>query len=477
MSENPDDLKVLTPGHFLIGSALTAPVEKEVLSVRENRLNQWEMCTRLRQRFWQRWSVDYMAQLQPRSKWNEKQKNLKIGDMVLIKDEITSPLHWPLARVERTYPGRNGLVRVVDVKTSNRIYKRPIGKLSKLPIGSEEIGDNNGNQEEKHKSFIHSSVNYTMICFIVLFGLIGMAVGSDLKNYVHNKFESSPGILFEKQGIVQIKKGTWKIITALDLDEYFMYEYYDALQSGVDELRIICKQREKSVRENSCAVVLGEIEQQFDKIKIYNSLIYIESKRKRREILTVAVASFAAGVVGAEVYDWLFGSSNDDVKRLEMLYNEQISVLEKTETTIRRMQASMMENMGNVINQTVMIHQQVQKMARATEIMDRGHWATSHLLLIMDDFQQVQQTILQVFTASQDKGITPKWLKPDVLRQQLWVIKQNLPGDSRLIGEDVIEQSRRVYQLSTVDIETFQNKFIVTVNIPLVHGDEFEYYK
>ena len=40
------------------------------------------------------------------------------------------PTKWALARVEEVHTGRDGLVRVVNVRTNNGIYKRPITKIA-----------------------------------------------------------------------------------------------------------------------------------------------------------------------------------------------------------------------------------------------------------------------------------------------------------------------------------------------------------
>ena len=47
------------------------------------------------------------------------------------------PTQWPLARVVKVHPGRDGLVRVVTVKTNNGIYTRPVNKtVALLPCES-----------------------------------------------------------------------------------------------------------------------------------------------------------------------------------------------------------------------------------------------------------------------------------------------------------------------------------------------------
>ncbi|XP_031639984.1 uncharacterized protein LOC116351968 [Contarinia nasturtii] len=118
MTENPEDLDVLTPGHFLIGSSLTAPIEPNLLQARENRLTRWDLCMRMKQEFWTKWSNDYISKLQTRSKWKNPQKNLMVGDMVLMMEENTPPLHWPLGRVSKIYPGNDNLMTETEEEFS-----------------------------------------------------------------------------------------------------------------------------------------------------------------------------------------------------------------------------------------------------------------------------------------------------------------------------------------------------------------------
>ena len=70
-----------------------------------------------------------MLSLQYRNKWTEEKHSLKVGDLVLIKNEITPPGIWPLGIVERLYPGKDGLTRAVDVRTATTTLNRPAVKL------------------------------------------------------------------------------------------------------------------------------------------------------------------------------------------------------------------------------------------------------------------------------------------------------------------------------------------------------------
>ena len=62
--------------------------------------------------------------------------SLKLGDIVRVKGEQTSTTRWPLAQLKEVIPGKEGLVRVVTLKTSKEVYARPVTKL--VPLLSEE---------------------------------------------------------------------------------------------------------------------------------------------------------------------------------------------------------------------------------------------------------------------------------------------------------------------------------------------------
>lgn len=79
--------------------------------------------------FWSRWSDEYLSTLNKYGKWHLPVKNITISDIVVVREDGTVPSFWPLAKVTQTYPGKDGLVRIVDVKTSKGIYKHPVTKV------------------------------------------------------------------------------------------------------------------------------------------------------------------------------------------------------------------------------------------------------------------------------------------------------------------------------------------------------------
>lgn len=137
LNGDPSDLTALTPGHFLIGTPLTAIPDRDISSIPENRLSSWTKCVQIKQHFWKRYMTEYLHSLQTKSKWTKKERNLTVGDLVLIIDNTSSPLHWPIAKVIQVFPGSDNLVRAALVQTKLGQFTRPIAKLCPLPSHDE----------------------------------------------------------------------------------------------------------------------------------------------------------------------------------------------------------------------------------------------------------------------------------------------------------------------------------------------------
>ena len=152
-----DGMTPLTPGHFLVGRALRAyPVDK--VQCEPGPARRWDHCTRVTQRFWSRWSHEYLQQLQRAVKWYRPSKNHEVGDIVLITENDTYQTQWITAKIVAVYPGRDGLVRTVDLqiehitrpekwsskedylkklKRRTTVSRRPVAKLTMLLAADE----------------------------------------------------------------------------------------------------------------------------------------------------------------------------------------------------------------------------------------------------------------------------------------------------------------------------------------------------
>ncbi|XP_043263948.1 uncharacterized protein LOC122404113 [Colletes gigas] len=135
LSSDPNDMSVLTPAHFLIGDSLMSIPEHHFQDIPANRLSLWQHIGKVKQHFWNRWYKEYFNELLLRSKWRKGDpEKIKIGTLVMMKEENVPPMHWSMGRIITTHPGKDKIVRVATVKTSRGTYKRCIKNLCPLPI-------------------------------------------------------------------------------------------------------------------------------------------------------------------------------------------------------------------------------------------------------------------------------------------------------------------------------------------------------
>lgn len=135
LTEDPDDMEPLTPGHFLIGTALNSLPEASVPDTRSTHVSRYKHLCLMFQQFWTKWSKNYLHSLQQRSKWQYSNVPEKLmGSLVLLHEENLPPMAWKLGRVIDVHPGSDNSVRVVTVKTNNGVVKRPVVKISVLPF-------------------------------------------------------------------------------------------------------------------------------------------------------------------------------------------------------------------------------------------------------------------------------------------------------------------------------------------------------
>ncbi|KAG8200798.1 hypothetical protein JTE90_006379 [Oedothorax gibbosus] len=130
ISEDVDDLKVLSPSMFLNEIEEFGVADFEEIDAK--RMNsRFAYRLRLRNDLRKRFRNEYLRQLREYYKVKGDQ-HVKEGDVVLIGDTNCKRLSWPLARISKLLPGRDGNVRLVQVKTSYGTLLRPIQRIYPL---------------------------------------------------------------------------------------------------------------------------------------------------------------------------------------------------------------------------------------------------------------------------------------------------------------------------------------------------------
>ncbi|XP_050555834.1 uncharacterized protein LOC126911643 [Spodoptera frugiperda] len=134
LSSDPNDLLALTPAHFLIGRPLTTPICEDITDAATYRLPRYDRIEQMRQHFWQRWSKEFVSELQTRTKWQKNKGDLNENTLVLIKEENQPPLKWRLGRVLAVHTGKDGVSRVAKIRTASGEILRSFSKICPLPV-------------------------------------------------------------------------------------------------------------------------------------------------------------------------------------------------------------------------------------------------------------------------------------------------------------------------------------------------------
>lgn len=128
-----DREEMLTPNHFLIGTSSVDAVDA-LSTIELSMSKQWIASQTMANHFWKRWTKEYLPTLIRREKWHEKQPNVEVGAVIIMVDDKFPRSCWMKGIVTQVFPGNDDQVRVVEIRTSNGIFKRPVSKVIVLDV-------------------------------------------------------------------------------------------------------------------------------------------------------------------------------------------------------------------------------------------------------------------------------------------------------------------------------------------------------
>lgn len=130
----------LTPNDILLSSSTgckpMGPLDDGAYMLKKS----WHAVQYLAQRFWKRWTMEYLPELTRRTKWyNQNTSNLAVGDVVIVIDGKLPRNAWPKGRITKIIESPDAKVRRAFVKTSMNTYERPVTKLARLDVERKEV--------------------------------------------------------------------------------------------------------------------------------------------------------------------------------------------------------------------------------------------------------------------------------------------------------------------------------------------------
>ena len=79
---------------------------------------------------WRRLVKEYLPTVMKQSKWSDMSDSLNVNDLVWILKDLTPRKIWPLGRIVETFPGKDGSLRVIEMKKAYGTYVRPVAGLA-----------------------------------------------------------------------------------------------------------------------------------------------------------------------------------------------------------------------------------------------------------------------------------------------------------------------------------------------------------
>jgi len=133
VTSDPNNPLVLSPSVILTQKTGADIRPFDDISQRDMHRTQWKRVQCLAERFWKRWSSEFLQTLRKHRKWQDDVPNIKDGDVVLMKQTELHRNNWPLAIVTNAIQSDDGRVRKAEVHVMKdgalKVYTRPISEL------------------------------------------------------------------------------------------------------------------------------------------------------------------------------------------------------------------------------------------------------------------------------------------------------------------------------------------------------------
>ena len=135
-----EDYVAITPNDLLLGrSRNTIPgiqyLKDETLTKRQ------EFMMEVEDLWWKQWYVQVFPSLVPFKKWRKEERNIQIGDIVLVMyEKSVGKGDYRLARVLRVYPDVHDVVRTVKVGFRRRSVREATLPYVPKPLDEMELG-------------------------------------------------------------------------------------------------------------------------------------------------------------------------------------------------------------------------------------------------------------------------------------------------------------------------------------------------
>lgn len=458
-------------------------------------LTRWQRVQQMSQYFWKRWTSDYLNQLQMRTKWTKINDAPKINDLVLIKDENLPPTQWLTGRITATFPGDDGFIRVVNVRTKNGEFKRPIAKICALPEKitdfsnfpniQKQLSQKETTQEEtdkrseiranltrtKARIFKHKPVNILPIITALLAICTTISHQAPLNNkpYEITQFNSAPGLYFEKTHDVYMTHSSWNVLSYLNLDN--LKNEFETFRMNLTTAKEFCWR--KALPNGGCKHIVSHLSRRLDTLESRNTLIFNEH-RPRRSVPTLHfigdIFGDLFGTLGSK-FEAKYGNDlsslvkNDE--HLLLLLKNHTSILESTLNLVKHDELNLQKQIEhvNTLADTFKNH------SNEIENEEKLHNYFTYLTQVINEYDRQQAAIIQVITNSKRNYISHELFTPAQVERQVEIITQQVGTEFQ------IPTGIEIYSVSKISVYKINNQYIFKISIPLLKAQMYKLYE
>lgn len=490
LTENIEDLDCLTPAHFLTGrSGLT------VIETKEDARTRWELTRKIFVDVWKKWKDEYLSQLLARTKWQKPQKNLEIGDLVVIHDDNMPAGRWLMGRITKLYPGEDGYVRVVDLKTRNGYMKRPVTKLSVLPLDSDEKLKQQATSN--HCEMMTQSTNRASVKsqrsnnktnrnvnFIGLVMTLLYLLNPGGANNISNTVEIQQGLYFDKVTNMKVIRDEWKIVVYYDVTPYWnSLTVYGKFNEHLEDICGRIKQK------TQCNVISLQLRHALAELEHYNHMLLNPQRqvnmRSKRGLIN-GVGSIARSLFGvlddqfAEQYARDINLIKENEKHLALLSRNQTSIIEAEYNILRRSEEKI-DMQHKLFNQHLLnldkLTSNLQQEMKSQELSIEFAMSAISANSLIEHLRNVQETLLDTVTNIYNGKINLHLIAPEQLRDELNIISGQLSKDLALPITNMQTDFFRLYQLLQVKAKMTERYLLIEMKVPLTSRDNYEVYQ
>ena len=138
-NQQEDDLAPLTPNQLLLGhnTAEKPAMEYDVTDKYSARLAYVQS---IHKEWWRRWIEEVLPTLIPVRKWKSQKRNMREGDIVMMKYQGNLVDDYRIARVSKVFPSDRGIVRTVEVSYRKKGKDDGSKSYKYRPLSTEKVG-------------------------------------------------------------------------------------------------------------------------------------------------------------------------------------------------------------------------------------------------------------------------------------------------------------------------------------------------